>query len=123
MEIDIFEMIRVFAVGGAICIIGQLLLDFTNLNAPKILVLFVAAVAILTAVGLYDPIVEFASNGATVPLPGFGYSLVKGVMKGIESDGWIGLFTGGIKNTAAGITAAVVFGYLVAVVSDTKSKR
>ena len=107
MEIDIFEMIRVFAVGGAICIIGQLLLDFTNLNAPKILVLFVAAGAILTAVGLYDPIVEFASNGATVPLPGFGYSLVKGVMKG----------------TAAGITAAVVFGYLVAVVSDTKSKR
>ena len=123
MEIDIFEMIRVFAVGGAICIIGQLLLDFANLNAPKILVLFVAAGAILTAVGLYDPIVEFASNGATVPLPGFGYSLVKGVMKGIESDGWIGLFTGGIKNTAAGITAAVVFGYLVAVVSDTKSKR
>ena len=123
MEIDIFEMIRVFAVGGAICIIGQLLLDFTNLNAPKILVLFVAAGAILTAVGLYDPIVEFASNGATVPLQGFGYSVVKGVMKGIESDGWIGLFTGGIKNTAAGITAAVVFGYLVAVVSDTKSKR
>ena len=123
MEIDIFEMIRVFAVGGAICIIGQLMLDFTNLNASKILVLFVASGAILTAVGLYDPIVEFASNGATVPLPGFGYSLVKGVMKGIESDGWIGVFTGGIKNTAAGITAAVVFGYLVAVVSATKSKR
>ena len=123
MEIDIFEIIRGGAVGGAIGISCQLLLEFTNLNAPKILVLFVAAGAILTAVGRYDPIVEFASNGATVPLPGFGYSLVKGVMKGIESDGWIGLFTGGIKNTAAGITAAVVFGYLVAVVSDTKSKR
>ena len=96
-------MIRVFAVGGAICIIGQLLLDFTNLNAPKILVLFVAAGAILTAVGLYDPIVEFASNGATVPLPGFGHSLVKGVMKGIESDGWIGCVYRGIKIRPPGL--------------------
>ena len=123
MQIDIFEMIRVFAVGGAICVIGQLLLDFTNLNAPKILVLFVALGGILTAFGLYQPIVDFAANGATVPLPGFGYSLVKGVIEGIETDGWTGILTGGIKNTAAGITAAVVFGYCVAVIFDPKSKR
>ena len=97
MNIDIFEMIRVFAVGGAICVIGQLLLDFTNLNAPKILVLFVTAGVILTAVGIYEPLVKFASNGATVPLPGFGYSLMKGVMEGIEKDGWIGVLTGGLK--------------------------
>lgn len=123
MDVDIFEMIRVFAVGGGICILGQLLLDFTNLNAPKILVIFVTAGIILTALGIYEPLVKFASNGATVPLPGFGYSLMKGVMEGIESDGWIGILTGGMKNTAAGITTALTFGYLVAVFSDTKSKR
>ena len=123
MDIDIFEMIRVFAVGGIICVIGQLLLDFTNLNAPKILVLFVTAGVILTALGIYEPLVKFASNGATVPLPGFGYSLMKGVMEGIEQDGWIGVLTGGMKNTAAGITTAVAFGYLVAIVKETKTKR
>lgn len=123
MNLDILEMIRVFAVGGGICIIGQLLLDFTNLNAPKILVLFVAAGGILTALGLYQPVVDFAGSGATVPLPGFGYSLVKGALEGIETDGWLGAVTGGVKNTAAGITAAVVFGYLVALIFDPKSKR
>ena len=81
MNIDIMEMVRVFAVGGGICVIGQLLLDFTNLNAPKILVLFVAAGGILTALGLYQSLVDFAGSGATVPLPGFGYSLVRGVLE------------------------------------------
>ncbi len=123
MDIDIMEMIRVFAVGGGICVIGQLLLDFTNLNAPKILVLFVAAGGILTALGLYQPLVDFAGSGATVPLPGFGYSLVRGVLEETSSAGWLGVLTGGIKNAAAGITAAVVFGYLVALIFDPKSKR
>lgn len=123
MSIDIIEMIKVFAVGGAICVIGQLLLDFTNLNASKMLVLFVTAGGILTAFGLYDPIVEFAANGATVSLPGFGYSLVKGALEGLKSDGWLGVLTGGVKNTAAGITAAVVFGYFVSLVFNPKSKR
>ncbi len=123
MNIDIMEMVRVFAVGGGICVIGQLLLDFTNLNAPKILVLFVAAGGILTALGLYQPLVDFAGSGATVPLPGFGYSLVRGVLEEAASEGWLGVLTGGIKNAAAGITAAVVFGYLVALIFDPKSKR
>ena len=123
MDLDIIEMIKVFAVGGLICVIGQLLLDFTNLNAPKILVLFVAIGGILTAVGVYQPIVDFAANGATVPLPGFGYALVKGALEGIETDGWLGVLTGGIKNTAAGIAAAVVFGYFVSLIFDPKSKR
>lgn len=122
METDIFQMIRVFAVGGAICVLGQLLLDFTKLNMPKILVLFVAAGAVLTAVGLYEPLVDFAANGATVPLPGFGYCLVRGVMKGIEQDGWLGVLSGGLTGSAAGIAAAVVFGYLVAVASNVLSK-
>ncbi len=116
-------MIRVFAVGGGICVIGQLLLDFTNLNAPRILVLFVAVGGILTALGLYQPLVDFAGSGATVPLPGFGYALVRGVLEETAASGWAGVLTGGIKNTAAGITAAVVFGYLVALIFDPKSKR
>ena len=105
MNIDIMEMVRVFAVGGGICVIGQLLLDFTNLNAPKILVLFVAAGGRLTALGLYQPLVDFAGSGATVPLPGFGYSLVRGVLEEAASEGWLGVLTGGIRNAAAGITA------------------
>lgn len=112
-----------FIIGGVICVIGQILMDATKLTPPRILVIFVVAGAILTGLGLYQPIVDLAKNGATVPLPGFGYSLAKGAMEGAAKDGFMGAISGGIKNTAAGITAAVVFGYFIALVFSPKSKR
>ncbi|MBR0599512.1 stage V sporulation protein AE [Sinanaerobacter chloroacetimidivorans] len=116
------DYLYAFLIGGIICVIGQILMDVTKLTAPRILVIFVVAGAILTGLGLYEPLVKFAKNGATVPLPGFGYSLAKGAMDGAK-DGFLGAITGGIKNTAAGVTAAVVFGYFVALIFSPKSKR
>ena len=112
-----------FLIGGVICIIGQILMDATKLTPPRILVIFVVSGAVLTGLGLYDPIVNLAKNGATVPLPGFGYSLAKGAMDGAAKDGFMGALAGGLKNTAAGVTAAVAFGYIVALVFSPKSKR
>ncbi len=117
------EYLTVFLIGGAICVIGQILMDTTKLTAPRILVLLVVVGAILTGVGLYEPLVELGKNGATVPLPGFGYALAKGAIDGAQSDGFLGALTGAIKNTAAGITAAVLFGYLIALIFSPKSKR
>lgn len=111
-----------FLIGGIICVIGQLLMDGTKLTTPRILVIYVVAGAILTGLGLYQPLVDLAKNGATVPLTGFGYNLAKGAMDAVDK-GFIGVITGSIKNTAAGITAAVVFGYFIAVVFSPKSKR
>jgi stage V sporulation protein AE len=111
-----------FLIGGAICVVGQILLDTTKLTMPRILVLFVVAGAILTGLGLYEPLVKLAKNGATVPLPGFGYSLAKGAMDGAK-DGFLPALSGGIKNTAAGLTAAIVFGYIVSLIFSPKSKR
>ena len=116
------EYLYAFLIGGAICVIGQILLDATKLTAPRILVIFVVAGAILTGLGLYEPLVKLAKNGATVPLPGFGYALAKGAMDG-ASKGFLAVLSGGIKNTAAGITAAVVFGYLISLIFSPKSKR
>lgn len=116
------EYLWAFLVGGIICTIGQILMDTTKLTAPRILVIFVVSGAILTGLGIYEPIVQLAKNGATVPLPGFGYALAKGAMEGAQ-DGFLGALTGGIKNTAAGVAAAVVFGYLVALIFSPKSKR
>lgn len=104
------------------CVIGQILIDTTKLTAPRILVIFVVAGAILTGLGLYEPIVKLAKNGATVPLPGFGYALAKGAMDGAK-DGFLAAISGGLKNTAAGLTAAVVFGYIIALIFSPKSKR
>lgn len=112
-----------FLIGGAICLIGQILMDTTRLTPPRILVIFVVAGAILTGLGLYQPVVDLAENGATVPLPGFGYSLAKGAMDAAEKEGFMGALTGGIKNTAAGVAAAIVFGYIVALVFTPKSIR
>lgn len=112
-----------FIIGGIICTIGQILMDATKLTPPKILVIFVVSGAILTGLGLYEPLVEMGRNGATVPLPGFGYSLTKGAIEGAAESGWLGALSGAIKNTAAGITAAVVFGYLIALIFSPKSKR
>lgn len=114
--------VKAFLVGGAICAIGQLLIDKTRLTPARILVSFVVAGVLLTVVGLYEPLVQFAGAGATVPIVGFGYSLGKGVLKGITETGVMGIFTGGITAAAGGITASIVFGYLIALIFSPKSK-
>ena len=111
-----------FLVGGAICCIGQVLIEKTNLTSARILVIFVTAGVVLGALGVYRPLVEFAGAGATVPLTGFGYSLAKGAAKGVEEMGLIGTFTGGIRATAGGVAAAIFFGYLNAVLFDPHGK-
>ena len=111
-----------FLVGGAICCIGQVLIEKTNLTSARILVIFVTAGVVLGALGVYRPLVEFAGAGATVPLTGFGYSLAKGAAKGVEEMGLIGAFTGGIRSTAGGVAAANFFGYLNAVLFDPHGK-
>lgn len=98
-----------FLIGGAICVIGQILLDKTALTSARILVIFVVAGVVLGAIGLYKPLVEFAGAGATIPLSGFGYSLAKGSMEAVDEMGVLGIFLGGIKATAGGITAALFF--------------
>ena len=112
-----------FIIGGGICVVGQLLLSLTRLTSARILVAFVTAGAVLTALGVYAPLVELAGAGATVPLTGFGYSLAKGAVEGARNDGLIGALTGGVKATAAGITAAVFFGYLFALIFTPKTKK
>ncbi|MCC5911620.1 MAG: stage V sporulation protein AE [Clostridiaceae bacterium] len=114
--------IQAFIVGGIICVIGQLLMDGTRLTSPYVLIIFVTSGVILTAVGLYEPLVNFAGAGATIPLPGFGYSLAKGAFKGVNEQGLLGAFTGGVKATSGGITAAIVFGYLMAILFNAKTK-
>jgi len=117
------DYIRAFIVGGVICVIGQLLMDGTKLTPAHVLVIFVTSGAILTALGIYEPIVDFGGTGATIPLPGFGYSLAKGAIDSVKKAGIIGAFTGGVQATAGGVAAAVVFGYLMAVIFNPKSKR
>ncbi|MEE1026096.1 MAG: stage V sporulation protein AE [Acutalibacteraceae bacterium] len=111
------DCLKAFAVGGALCVIGQIFVDLTKLTPARILVGYVVSGVILTAVGLYDYLVEFAGAGATVPLTGFGYSLAKGVEKSVIDYGLIGVLSGGLTATAAGITAAIFFGILGALVS------
>ena len=103
------EFLWAFLVGGAICAVGQLLLDFTKLSPARILVLFVTTGVALTALGLYGPLVELAGCGATVPLTGFGYLMAEGVKKAVAEEGLFGALSGGITAAAAGITAAVRF--------------
>lgn len=120
---DIFiQYLKCFLVGGLICVVGQILLDCTKLTNGKIMVLFLVAGAVLQAIGVYGPIVEFAGAGATVPISGFGYALAKGAMERVTSDGILGAFSGGLSATASGITAAIVFGYLAALIANPKSK-
>ena len=115
MEI-LLNCLKAFFVGGFICIIAQILIDYTKLTPARILVTYVVAGVVLTAVGVYDPLVEFAGAGATVPLTGFGYSLAKGVKEAIMQNGLIGALSGGLTATAAGITASVFFGLLMALI-------
>lgn len=116
------EYLSVFAVGGVLCTIGQVLISKTRLTPARILVLFVTSGVILTALGLYEPIVKIGRAGATVPLTGFGYLLAKGAIKGAQNEGLFGALTGGIKATAAGIAAAIVSGYLMALIFRAKTK-
>ncbi len=115
--------INAFIIGGFICAVGQLLIDKTKLTPARILVLFVTSGAVLAALGIYQKIVDIGGAGATVPLTGFGYTLAKGVFRDVDQYGLIGAFTGGIKAAAAGITAAVFFGYLISVAFAPKAKR
>lgn len=116
------EWFNAFWVGGLICVVGQILLQRTQLTPARIVVIFVVAGAILGGLGWYEPLVEFAGAGATVPLTGFGYSLSKGVIEEVQSAGWIGVLNGGLKATAAGIAAAVIFGFVGAVLFQPKLK-
>ncbi len=116
------DCLKAFLVGGAICLIGQILIDKTKLTPGRILTAFVVAGVALTAIGLYDPLVKWAGAGATVPLTGFGYTLAQGVKKAVGEDGVIGIITGGVTAAAGGITAAVVFGYIAALLSKPLDK-
>ena len=112
-----------FIIGGAICVIGQLLIDLTKLTPARILVFFVVAGCILGGLGWYERLVDFAGAGATVPLTGFGNLLARGVKKAVDERGLIGVITGGFTAMAGGVTAAVIFGYLAALVSSPKAKE
>ena len=114
--------VRAFVVGGLICDIGQALILHTKLTNARILVIFVVSGALLTGLGLYKPLVDFAGAGATVPLTGFGYSLAMGAIEGVNRYGLIGAFVGGVTRTAAGVTAAVVFGLINALLFRPKAK-
>ena len=116
------DYISAFAVGGAICVIGQILIDKTSLTPARILTSFVVAGVILTALGLYEPLVQFAGTGATVPISGFGYLMANGVKDSLESDGALGILTGPLTAAAAGIACAIVFSYIAALVSRPGDK-
>ena len=116
------DYLKAVLVGGGICLIAQLLIDYTKLTPAKILVSFVVLGVILGGIGLYQPLVDFAGAGASVPLLGFGNTLARGVREAIEESGFLGSFTGGLKATAGGITVAVVAGLLVSLIFKQKDK-
>ncbi len=116
------EYLYTFIIGGIICTIGQILIDKTKLTPARIVVLFVVLGVVFTGVDLYEPLVKFAGAGATVPITGFGYSLAKGVEAAIKEMGFLGIFVGGLKATAGGITAAILFGYIFSVLFNSKMK-
>ena len=116
------EYLNAFLCGGALCVIGQLLIDRTKLTPARILVGYVTAGVILSAVGLYQPLVDWGGAGATVPLTGFGHLLAKGVKKAVAEQGVLGALTGGVTAAAGGITAAVFFGFVTALVAKSRSK-
>ena len=116
------EYLKAFLIGGVFCLIGQFLLDKTKLTPARILVSYVVAGVFLGAVGIYEPIAEFAGAGATVPLTGFGYSLAKGVKEAVQQDGFLGVLTGGLKSTAGGIAAAITAGLLMSLLFKAKDK-
>lgn len=116
------EYLYAFLIGGGICVIGQILMDATKLTAPRVLVILVTAGAVLQAFHLYEPLEQLAATGARVPLPGFGYNLAKGAMEGAQK-GLLEAITGGVKAAAGGITVAIGWGYLIAILFNPKSVR
>lgn len=116
------ELLRAFCVGGLICVVGQILIDKTKLMSGRILVLYVCLGCVLGAMGIYKHIVDFGGAGATVPLTGFGYNLAKGVMEEVDAIGFLGIFTGGLKAAAGGVTAAILFAFLAALIFSPKGK-
>lgn len=119
----ILEYVNAFWVGGLICALAQILLDRTKLMPGRIMVLLVCLGALLSALGLYQPLVDFAHAGASVPLIGFGHLLFQGVKDEMDQVGLLGLFTGGLKASAAGISAALIFGYLASIIFQPKMKK
>lgn len=121
---DMFlKYLGVFAVGGTLCAIAQILLDKTKLTSARILVLYVVSGVVLTAVGIYDYVVKVGSFGATIPLLGFGYSLCKGVFKAVDTIGFRGIFTGGLSDVSSGIVTAIILALVAALISKPKSKK
>ncbi len=116
------EYLKAFLVGGVLCVIGQILIDKTPLTPAKILTSYVTAGVILSALGVYQPLADWGGAGATVPLTGFGHLLAKGVKKAVAEKGVLGALTGGVTSAAGGITAAIFFGFLVALVFKPKPK-
>ena len=115
--------LKCFAVGGLLCVVGQLLIDYTKLTPARILTLFVVAGVVLGALGLYQPLVDWAGAGAAVPLTGFGNTLAKGVKNAVGESGLLGAFTGGLTASSGGVSAAVIFGLLTALLSRPKDKK
>ena len=116
------DYVKAFIVGGLLCLIGQILIDKTKLTPARILVSYVVMGVFLGAIGVYQSLVDFAGAGATVPLTGFGNTLAKGVKEAIQEDGFLGIFTGGLKATAGGITAAILAGLLFSILFKAKDK-
>lgn len=119
---DGMSLLHAFWVGGLICVIGQLLIDLTAMTPARILVLFVVSGVVLTAVGLYEPLIQFAGAGASVPLTGFGYALAKGVETAVQEQGWLGILTGGLTGGAGGTTAALVLGFFCSLIARSRDK-
>ena len=122
-SIDWMQLLKCFVVGGSLCVIGQILIDKTKLTPARILVAYVTTGVILGGLGIYKYLVDFAGSGATVPLTGFGYNLAKGTIEAVKENGLIGAFTGGLKASAGGISAAVFFGYIASLISKPKMKK
>ncbi len=118
----LLQYLKAFIVGGGICLIAQIIINYTDLTAGKILVYFMLAGVVLTAIGIYQPLVEFAGAGATVPISGFGYLLAQGAIKGAEK-GFFSAITGSLAAASAGVTAAVVFAFIMSILFKSRTKR
>lgn len=118
----LIALIKAFLIGGVICAAGQLLIDYTKLTPARILTLYVIAGVVLSGLGLYQPLLDFAGEGAGIPLTGFGHLLAKGVRKAVEEQGALGILTGGLTSAAGGITAALLAGLTAAVIFRKRMK-
>lgn len=116
------EYLRAFLLGGALCAVAQVLIDKTRLMPARILVLYVVAGVVLSGLGLYEPLADWGGAGASVPLTGFGHTLAKGVREAVAEEGWLGVLTGGLRAGAGGVAAAIVFGYLAALLFSSRDK-